>query len=43
MSQPTLSRFENAPSWRALACIGLSMVDLFCDSFERNCLTLWLT
>jgi hypothetical protein len=35
MSQPTLSRIENAPSWRALARMGLSMIDLFCESFER--------
>jgi hypothetical protein len=35
MSQPTLSRLENAPSWRVLARMGLSMIDLFCDSFER--------
>ncbi len=35
MSQPTLSRLENAPSWRALARMGLTMIDLFCDSFER--------
>jgi hypothetical protein len=35
MSQPTLSRLENAPSWRALARMELSMIDLFCDSFER--------
>ena len=35
MSQPTLSRLENAPSWRALARMGLSMIDLFCDSFAR--------
>ena len=33
MSQPTLSRLENAPSWRELGCMGLSMIDLFCDSF----------
>jgi len=33
MSQPTLSRLENAPSWRALARMGLSMIDLFCESF----------
>ena len=33
MSQPTLSRLENAPSWRALGRMGLSMIDLFCDSF----------
>jgi len=35
MSQPTLSRLENAPSWRELARMGLCMIDLFCDSFER--------
>jgi hypothetical protein len=34
MSQPTLSRLENAPSWRALGCMGLSLIDLFCDSFQ---------
>ena len=33
MSQPTLSRLENAPSWRELGRMGLSMIDLFCDSF----------
>ena len=32
MSQPTLSRLENAPSWRALARMGLSLIDLFCAS-----------
>ena len=35
MSQPTLSRLENTPSWRALARMGLCMIDLFCESFER--------
>jgi len=35
MSQPTLSRLENAPSWRELARMGLSMIDLFCCSFDR--------
>ena len=35
MSQPTLSRLENAPSWRALGRMGLSMIDLFCASFKR--------
>ena len=35
MSQPTLSRLDNAPSWRELARMGLTMIDLFCDSFER--------
>ena len=35
MSQPTLSRLENAPSWRELARMGLAMIDLFCDSFAR--------
>ena len=33
MSQPTLSRLENAPSWRQPGRMGLSMIDLFCDSF----------
>ncbi len=33
MSQPTLSRLENAPSWRELGRMGLSLIDLFCDSF----------
>ena len=32
-SQPTLSRLENAPDWRALARMGFAMIDLFCDSF----------
>ena len=35
MSQPTLSRLENAPSWRAPGRMGLSMIDLFCASFKR--------
>ena len=35
MSQPTLSWLENAPSWRELARMGLSMIDLFCESFDR--------
>tara|TARA_B100000315_G_scaffold206298_1_gene200598 strand:- start:164 stop:1504 length:1341 start_codon:yes stop_codon:yes gene_type:complete len=35
MSQPTLSRLENAPSWRELGRMGLSMIDLFCASFKR--------
>ena len=35
MSQPTLSRLENAPSWRELASMGLSLIDLFCASFKR--------
>lgn len=34
-SQPTLSRLENLPSWRALARMGFALVDLFCDSFAR--------
>ena len=34
MSQPTLSRLENAPSWRELGRMGLSMIDLFCASFQ---------
>jgi len=35
MSQPTLSRLENAPSWRDLARMGLGMIDMFCASFRR--------
>ncbi len=35
MSQPTLSRLENTPSWRALARMALGMIDLFCASFSR--------
>ena len=34
-SQPTLSRLENLPGWRALARMGFRMIDLFCDSFAR--------
>ena len=34
-AQPTLSRLENAPSWRVLARMGLKMIDLFCDSFSE--------
>ncbi len=33
-SQPTLSRLENTPSWRELARMGLTLIDLFCDSFR---------
>ena len=36
MSQPTLSRLENAPSWRELGRMGLSLIDLFCDSFKQG-------
>src|SRR6059036_687085 len=35
MSQPTLSRLENAPFWRQLARMGLELIDLFCARFER--------
>ena len=35
MSQPTLSRLENAPSWRSLARMAFGMIDLFCASFSR--------
>jgi hypothetical protein len=35
MSQPTLSRLENAPSWRDLARMSFGMIDRFCDSFSR--------
>jgi len=34
MSQPTLSRLENTPVWRALARIGLGLIDLYCRSFR---------
>jgi len=34
MSQPTLSRLENMPSWRQLGRMGLKMIGLFCASFE---------
>jgi hypothetical protein len=34
MSQPSLSRLENLPSWRELARMGLGLIDLFCDSFK---------
>ena len=34
MSQPTLSRLENAPSWRQPGRMGLPMIDLFCASFK---------
>jgi hypothetical protein len=35
MSQPTLSRLENVPSWRELARMGHALIDLFCESFGR--------
>ncbi|MGC2396527.1 MAG: IS1380 family transposase, partial [Rhodomicrobium sp.] len=35
MSQPTLSRLENAPSWRALARMTIGMIDMFCASFPH--------
>jgi len=35
MSQPTLSRLENLANWRALARIGLNLIDLFCKSYAR--------
>ena len=35
MSQPSLSRLENLPSWRDLARMGFLMLDLFCGSFAR--------
>lgn len=34
-SQPTLSRLENAATWRMLARMGLRMIDAFCDSYAR--------
>jgi Transposase DDE domain group 1 len=35
MSQPTLSRLENLPDWRALYRIGMGLIDLFCRSWTR--------
>jgi hypothetical protein len=35
MSQPTLSRLENLPDWRALGRIGLGLIDLFCRSWHH--------
>ena len=35
MSQPTLSRLENLANWRALARIGINLIDLFCKSYAR--------
>ena len=32
MSQPTLSRLADAPSWRQPGRMGLSMIDMFCAS-----------
>ena len=34
MSQPTLSRLEDAPSWCQPGSMGPSMIDLFCASFR---------
>ncbi len=34
-SQPTMSRLENAPSWRSLVRMTAAMADLFCDSWAR--------
>jgi len=34
-SQPTLSRLENTVGWRALARMGVKMIDAFCASFTR--------
>ena len=35
LSQPTLSRLENLAQWRALARVGLGLIDLFCGSFAH--------
>ena len=35
MSQPTMSRLENLPDWRALYRIGMGLIDLFCRSWTR--------
>jgi Transposase DDE domain group 1 len=34
MSQPTLSRLENRPDWRALARIELSLIDLYLPQLQ---------
>ena len=34
-SQPTISRLENLPDVRALLRMGLTMVDLYCESFRQ--------
>src|SRR5437867_1223707 len=34
ISQPTLSRLENAPFWRQLARMGLELIDLFCAALS---------
>jgi hypothetical protein len=36
MSQPMLSRLENAPSWRESARMGLPLIDLLCASFKHG-------
>jgi hypothetical protein len=36
MSQPTLSRLENLAQGRALARIGMGLIDLFCRSFAHT-------
>src|SRR6266542_351137 len=38
MSQPTLSRLENAPFWRQLARMGLELIDLFCAWTAAACI-----
>jgi len=37
MSQPTLSRLENAADARALYRIGLGLIDLFCRGYGTRC------
>lgn len=34
-SQPTISRIENQPSWRAAARMTLALIDQFCLSFQK--------
>jgi hypothetical protein len=34
-SQPTMSRWENAPDLRTLVCMAQAMVDLWCASYPR--------
>lgn len=41
-SQPTISRWENAPDLRTLLRLGYGMIDLWCQSFRKppKCITL---
>src|SRR5204862_5903211 len=34
-SQPTVSRWENAPSQREVVCLTNTMIDIYCESYGR--------